>query len=115
MRHHYNVFEKFPDGSSIWRGYLSGWYLAQLRMYELAEQSKNEFYAIDIEANSPVTPSVKSASLPTAKARQTDNVRLPFDTPNVSKYLEASREPQNSLRVVLPPGLGCASASLIKR
>ena len=68
MRHHYDIFEKFPDGSTIWRGNVPGWYEAQRKMYELAEQSKNEFYAIDIEANRLVTPSVKSGSRPAAKA-----------------------------------------------
>jgi hypothetical protein len=68
MRHHYDIFEKFPDGSSIWCVCVHGWYEAERKMYELAEQSENEFYALDIEANGFVTPGVKKASRPTAKA-----------------------------------------------
>jgi hypothetical protein len=36
-------------------------------MHELAEQSDNEFYALDIETNRFVTPGVKSTSRPRAK------------------------------------------------
>ena len=68
MRHHYDIFEKFHDGSTLWRGCVPGWYEAERELYELAGRSKNEFFAIDIEANSLVTPSVKIAPRPEAKA-----------------------------------------------
>ena len=68
MRHQYDIFEKFPDGSSIWRGWVPGWYEAERKMYELTERSKNEFYAMDIQTNRIVTPGVKRDSRPTAKA-----------------------------------------------
>jgi hypothetical protein len=68
MRHHYDIFEKFPDGSSIWRECMPGWYEAQRKIYELEVQSKNEFFVIDIETNRVVIPGVKSGSRPAAKA-----------------------------------------------
>jgi hypothetical protein len=68
MRHHYDIFEKFPDGSSIWCVCVHGWYEAERKMYELADQSENEFYALDIEGNRLVTPGVKRTSRPTVKA-----------------------------------------------
>jgi hypothetical protein len=68
MRHDYDIFEKFPDGSTIWRVCVSGQYETERKMRELTEQSKNEFYAIDIIVNQPVAPSVKSVSRPAAKA-----------------------------------------------
>ena len=62
MRHKYDIFQKFPDGSTIWRACVSGRYETERMMRELAEQSKNQFYANDISLpNHLVTPSVKSA------------------------------------------------------
>jgi hypothetical protein len=68
MPHDYDIFEKLPDGSTIWRVCVSGWYDTERKMWELAERSKNEFYAIDITVNRPVAWSVKSASRPATKA-----------------------------------------------
>jgi hypothetical protein len=50
MRHEYDVFERFPDGSSIWRATVAGRYEAQRKMQELAEHSVNAFFTIDIQA-----------------------------------------------------------------
>jgi hypothetical protein len=50
MRHEYEVFEKFQDGSTLWRACVSGRYEAQRKMHELAERSENEFFLIDIQA-----------------------------------------------------------------
>ena len=50
IRREYDIFEKFPDGSTLWRACVSGRYAAQRRMQELAEFSDNEFYVIDIQA-----------------------------------------------------------------
>jgi hypothetical protein len=68
MRHDYDIFEKLPDGSTIWRFCVSGWYDTERKMWELAEHSKNEFYAIDLTVNRTVPWSVKSASRPAARA-----------------------------------------------
>jgi hypothetical protein len=50
MRRPYDVFEKFPDGSTLWRACVNGRYEAQRKMHELAEHSGNEFFLIDIRA-----------------------------------------------------------------
>jgi sugar-specific transcriptional regulator TrmB len=42
----YDVFERLPDGTDLWKGYVQGLEQAQSKLQELAEQSKNEFYAI---------------------------------------------------------------------
>lgn len=50
MRRDYDVFEKFPDGSTLWRACVSGRYEAQRKMQELRENSENEFFILDIQA-----------------------------------------------------------------
>jgi hypothetical protein len=44
MRHDYDVFEKFPDGSTLWHACVAGRYEAQRKIYELAENSENQFF-----------------------------------------------------------------------
>jgi hypothetical protein len=56
MRRDYDVFEKFPDGSTLWRACVQGRFEAQRKMYELAEQSENKFFTIAIQANLPLRP-----------------------------------------------------------
>jgi hypothetical protein len=51
MRRNYDIFEKFPDGSTLWRACVAGRYEAQRKMQAMAEFSDNSFYAIDIQAN----------------------------------------------------------------
>jgi hypothetical protein len=68
MRHDYDIFEKFPDGSTIWRVCMSGRFEAERKMKELAEHSKNQFYAIDIMVNRPIAPRLKIISGPGANA-----------------------------------------------
>jgi hypothetical protein len=58
MDREYDVFEKFPDGSHIWRAFVRGLIEARARVEQLSETSSNEFYAIhtpskEIVANSP--------------------------------------------------------------
>jgi len=50
MRRDYDIFEKFPDGSTLWRACVAGRYEAQRKVAELAEHSENEFFVIDIQA-----------------------------------------------------------------
>jgi hypothetical protein len=49
------VFEKFPDGSSLWRACESGWHAGERIMQELAVRSVNEFFAIDIQVEATAT------------------------------------------------------------
>ena len=50
MRPEYDIFEKLPDGSSIWRVCVPGQYDAERKLQELAEDSVNEFFAIEINS-----------------------------------------------------------------
>lgn len=50
MTREYDLFEKFPDGSSLWRASVSGLGNARLHLHELTRKSQNQFYAIDIVA-----------------------------------------------------------------
>jgi hypothetical protein len=50
MTREYDLFEKFPDGSSLWRASVSGLGNARLHLHELTRRSENQFYAIDITA-----------------------------------------------------------------
>jgi hypothetical protein len=42
----YDIFEKLPDGSSVWREMVVGRETARLRIQGLAKLSSNEFFAI---------------------------------------------------------------------
>ena len=48
MKHEYDLFERFPKGSSLWRGSFSGFETTCLRLQELAQKSENQFYAISL-------------------------------------------------------------------
>ena len=46
MDREYDIFEKLPDGSAVWRGFVSGLEPARAKLNELARHSRNEFFAI---------------------------------------------------------------------
>ena len=48
MKHKYDLFEKYPDGSSLWRDSVSGFEITRIRLKELALRSENQYYAIDL-------------------------------------------------------------------
>ena len=54
MRRDFDIFEKFPDGSTLWRVCVSGEFEAQRKVHDLTEHSDNKFYAIDIQAGGPL-------------------------------------------------------------
>jgi hypothetical protein len=66
MRHDFDVFEKFPDGSTLWRACIAGRYETHRKMQELAEHSENEFYAIDIQTINNLPP-VSRRNVPPAE------------------------------------------------
>jgi hypothetical protein len=59
MRRDYDLFKKFPDGSTLWRACVSGKFEAERKMRELREHSENEFFTLDIQTTflSPKGPS----------------------------------------------------------
>jgi len=66
MRRDYDVFERLPDGSAIWRACVPGRYEAQRKLLELQEYSENEFFILDIQSE---FLSPKVASGPPLKIR----------------------------------------------
>jgi hypothetical protein len=51
LQRNYDIFEISADGCSIWRACVSGQFDAQRRIQELAEHSRNEFFAIDLRSH----------------------------------------------------------------
>jgi hypothetical protein len=50
MTREYELFERFPDGSSLWRASVSGLGNVRQHLHELTRKSENQFYAIDLIA-----------------------------------------------------------------
>jgi hypothetical protein len=48
MKHIYDLFEKFPDGSSLWRACVMGLDGARMHVADLAKRSPNKFYALHV-------------------------------------------------------------------
>jgi len=48
MHRKYDLFEKFPDGSSLWRAWVLGLESTRHHLRELAKRSQNRFYAMNI-------------------------------------------------------------------
>lgn len=48
MNHKYDLFEKFPDGSSLWRACVIGLEGTRQHMFDLARRSPNKFYAMNV-------------------------------------------------------------------
>lgn len=61
MDREYDVFEKFPDGSHIWRAFVRGLVDARARVAQLSATSSNEFYAIHTPTKEIVATSPKRA------------------------------------------------------
>ncbi len=68
MRRDYDIFEKFPDGSTIWRACVHGQFEAIRKVQELAELSENEFMVIGFQGEDlPPAKQMRSNSRPLAK------------------------------------------------
>jgi len=50
----YDLFEKFPDGSLVWREFVIGLESANARLKELANLSPNEHFAMHTPSNAIV-------------------------------------------------------------
>jgi hypothetical protein len=48
MKHQYDLFERFSDGSSLWRASVIGLEGARLHTADLAKRSPNQFYALHV-------------------------------------------------------------------
>ena len=64
IRRDFDIFEKFPDGSTLWRACVRGRFEAQRKLDELAERSENQFYMIEIHNHLLAQPApIKSTAL----------------------------------------------------
>ena len=54
MLRDFDIIEKFPDGTTGWRTFVSGQFEAERKLQELAEHSRNEFVLIDIASGKPL-------------------------------------------------------------
>jgi len=45
----YDVFEEFPDGSTIWRACVFGMENVELKLQKLARESDNRFFALRLQ------------------------------------------------------------------
>ena len=63
MHHKYDLFEKFPDGSSLWRACVVGLEGARRHMYDLARRSTNQFYAMHLVSGKIVPLELQHSSL----------------------------------------------------
>jgi hypothetical protein len=48
VKHKYDLFEKSPDGLSLWRDSLLGFQLTRRRLKALAQISESQYYAINL-------------------------------------------------------------------
>jgi len=50
MKRRYDLFEKCPDGLSLWRDSVIGFQLTRRRLQGLAQISENQYYTMDLAA-----------------------------------------------------------------
>ena len=48
----YFIFEKFPDGSAVWRDWVRGMENVELKLRELTRGSHNKFFALNLYGRS---------------------------------------------------------------
>jgi hypothetical protein len=68
MKHQYDIFEKFPDGSTLWRAFVSGRFEAWRRVQELEERSENDFVILDIQSEQFLPAGARTQKRPAARA-----------------------------------------------
>ena len=62
MHHKYDLFEKFPDGSSLWRACVIGLEGTRQHMIDLARRSSNQFYAMHLGSGKIVSLSLQQGA-----------------------------------------------------
>ena len=66
MLHKYDLFERFPDGSSLWRACVIGLEGTQRHMLDLAQRSPNQFYAMHLVTGKIVPHSLLQGAFKTS-------------------------------------------------
>jgi hypothetical protein len=72
MLRDYDIFEKFLDGSTMWRSCVFGRHEACRKLQDLAKCSPNEFVAIDIHTGEPL-PAIVLHAAPARKLNSAAN------------------------------------------
>ena len=60
MDRHYDIFEKLPDGTVVWRTFVPGLQNALAELKKFSKLSPNEFYAF----HTPTKETVARANIP---------------------------------------------------
>ncbi len=63
MKHQYDLFEKFSDGSSLWRACVIGLEGARRHMYDLARRSSNQFYAMHVQTGKIIVQDLRNSEM----------------------------------------------------
>jgi hypothetical protein len=62
VRRDYDVFELFPDGSTVWRACVLGMGNAERKLRDLGRESNNKFFAINLQERAePMVQLLKSS------------------------------------------------------
>ena len=48
----YDIFEELPDGTPVWRTCVVGMKKAELRLWEMARETKNKVFALNLQDRS---------------------------------------------------------------
>jgi hypothetical protein len=48
-RRDYDVFEEYPDGSTVWRGCVFGMGNVELKLRELSKETGNKLFALNLQ------------------------------------------------------------------
>lgn len=59
MRDEYDIFERLPDNSFVWRACVPGRYNTERKLQELAETSDNQFYVLNLAVGDALPHIVK--------------------------------------------------------
>lgn len=70
MNRKYDVFEKFSDGSSLWRACVLGLEGTRLHLRELTQKSESRFYAIAHANGKTVHPDFTNVGMDLVGARR---------------------------------------------
>jgi hypothetical protein len=63
----FDIFEKLPDRTMVWRTFVCGQFEVECKLQELIGHSNNEFLAIDIQSGKPFPMAAPRKSQPAFK------------------------------------------------
>jgi hypothetical protein len=71
MTREYDLFERYPDGSSLWRASILGLQGTHIHLRQLAQTSGNQFYAIEMGSGKIIRTSFKRGGMDLPASRRT--------------------------------------------